>query len=134
MTTTNPMGSGNEVESAAFHVPVSGVSSSPARTGFRGKLDDIKSRSLEKVHDLQRAVGTGRDSMKTSLLNAKVSVREGASDGMTKVQTSMKTNPMLWAGIAAGSGFVLGLAGRIADARKRSRRMMPDLVIIDAMC
>jgi hypothetical protein len=134
MTTTNPMGSGNEVESAAFHVPVSGVTSAPSRTGFRGRMDNLKSRGLEKVHDVQRAVGVGRDSVKTSLLNAKVSVREGASDSMTKVQTSMKANPMLWAGIAAGSGFVLGLAGRIADARKKSRRMMPDLVIIDTTC
>src|SRR5688572_20020177 len=112
MTTTNPMGSGNEVESAAFRVPVSHQLSSPARTGFRGKLDDLKSRGLSKVHD----------------------VRDGVSGKVTKAQTSMKTNPMLWAGIAAGSGFALGLAGRIADSRRRNRRMYPDLVIIDATC
>ena len=47
---------------------------------------------------------------------------------------TMKTNPMLWAGIAAGSGFALGLAGRIADSRRKNRRMYPDLVIIDATC
>ena len=96
MTTTNPMGSGNEVESAAFHVPV---------TGFRGKLDDLKSRSLTKVHDVQ-----------------------------SSAQTSMKTSPMLWAGIAAGSGFAIGLVGRFMHWRNYHRRMTPDLVIIDATC
>jgi hypothetical protein len=117
MTTTNPMGSGNEVESAAFHVPVS-VSHQlpPARTGFRGKLDELKSRGLSKVQ------------------GARVSMRDGANGQMTKVRSSMKTKPMLWAGIAAGTGFALGLAGRIADSRRKSRRMYPDLVIIDATC
>ncbi len=96
MTTTNPMGSGNEVESAAFHVPVSHVSSPPARTGFR--------------------------------------VLSGAKGRVTKVQTSMKTSPMLWAGIAAGSGFALGLVGRFVHWRNYHRRTTPDLVIIDASC
>lgn len=91
MTTTNPMGSGNEVESAAFHVPVSHVSSPPARTGF-------------------------------------------AKGQVTKVQSSMKTSPMLWAGIAAGSGFALGLVGRFIHWRNYHRRTTPDLVIIDATC
>lgn len=110
MTTTNPMGSGNEVESAAFHVPVSHVSSPPARTGFRGTLDDLKSRGLSKVHDVQ----------------------SGAKGQVTKVQTSMKSSPMLWAGIAAGSGFALGLVGRFIHWRNDHRRTGPDLVIIDA--
>ena len=123
MTTTNPMGSGNEVESAAFHVPVSHDVSSPVRTGFRGKLDTLKSRGVSKVHDVQ-----------SSLSNVKVSVREGVSDQMTRTQTSMKTKPMLWAGVAAGAGFALGLAGRIADSRRSRRRMYPDVVIIDATC
>lgn len=124
MTTTNPMGSGNEVESAAFHVPVS-VSHQlpPARTGFRGKLDDLKSRGLSKVHDVKGSIST-----------AKVAMRDGVSGQVTKAQTSMKTKPMLWAGIAAGTGFALGLVGRIADSRRKNRRMYPDLVIIDATC
>jgi|SRR5687768_3333728 len=109
MTTTNPMGSGNEVESAAFHVPVSREIGSPVRTGFRGKLEDLKSRGLSKVQG-------------------------GVHDKVSKAQTSMKTKPMLWAGIAAGTGFALGLAGRIADSRRNRRRMTPDLVIIDATC
>ena len=121
MTTTNPMGSGNEVESAAFHAPVSQEVSSPVRTGFRGKLDTLKSRSLSKVHDVQ-----------SSLSSVKVCVREGVSEKVTQAQTSMKTKPMMWAGVAAGAGFALGLAGRIADSRRKSRRMYPDLVIIDA--
>ena len=74
-------------------------------TGFRGKLDELKTRGAEKV--------------------------QGAK---AEAQTSMKTKPMLWAGIAAGTGFAIGLAGRIADSRRNRRRMTPDLVIIDATC
>ena len=50
------------------------------------------------------------------------------------VQTSMKTRPMLWAGIAAGSGFALGLLGRFIHWRNYRRRATPDLVILDATC
>ena len=123
MTTTNPMASGNEVESVAFHAPVSHEVSSPLRTGFRGKLDTLKSRGLNKVHDVQ-----------SSIRSAQVCVREGVSEKVTRAQTSMKTKPMLWAGIAAGAGFALGLAGRIADSRRNRSRIYPDLVIIDATC
>ncbi|MGZ8730188.1 MAG: hypothetical protein ACXW5U_15310 [Thermoanaerobaculia bacterium] len=51
---------------------------------------------------------------------------------MTKVQDSMRTSPMKWAAIAAGTGFALGLIGRIADARRKHYRASPDLVIIEA--
>lgn len=115
-TTTNAMGSGAEVESAAFHPPVSIDIEETPRSGFRGKLDDLKSRSLTRVHDVQRAIGNN------------VSVQRD------RVQTSMKTNPMLWAGVAAGSGFALGLLGRFMHWRKAHRERLPDLVIIDASC
>lgn len=121
-TTTNAMGSGCEVESATFHVPVeSGVSGS--QSGFRGKLDTLKSRGLEKVHDVQRVLGERSTSIKSNV-----------SGQVDRVQTSMRTSPMLWAGIAAGSGFAIGLLGRFIHSRNDRRRAMPQLVIIEASC
>lgn len=128
MTTTNSLGSGCEVESATFHAPISGglpmdSDVSSGRSGFRGKLDGLKSLGMTKVHDVQRMIGQ-RSAMVKSNVNGQV----------TKMQTSMKTSPMLWAGIAAGSGFALGLIGRFAHWRNYHRRMTPDLIIIDASC
>jgi hypothetical protein len=69
------------------------------------KLDELKSRGLKTLHNVQ-----------------------------SKVQTSMRTTPMKWAGIAAGLGLGLGLAGRIARTRSKRLRALPELVIIDASC
>ena len=111
--------SGWEVESATLHPPVHDVS----RGGFRGRLDTLKSRGLTKVHDIQRVVADRRTSLQT-----------GAKSQVTKVQGSMRTSPMLWAGIAAGTGFALGLAGRIAQARNKRKHAIPTLVIVEAGC
>ena len=92
-------------------------------SGFRGKLDTLKSRGLSKVHDIQCALGDG-----------KVALRDGAKSQVTKVQSSMRTSPMKWAGIAAGSGFALGMIGRIARARAKRRYTMPTLVIVETSC
>lgn len=83
-----------------------------ASSGFRGKLDTWKSRGLSKVHDLQHVVAHRR----------------------ATVQDSMRTSPAKWAAIAAGTGFVLGLAGRIAEARKKRKHAMPALVIVETSC
>jgi hypothetical protein len=109
------MPSGSEVESAAWHESPHG--------GIRGRLDALKSRSLSKVHDVQ-----------TSLVTARGSVRDGAKSQVAKVQDSMRTSPMKWAGIAAGTGFALGLVGRIAQARNKRKHAMPTLVIVEASC
>jgi ElaB/YqjD/DUF883 family membrane-anchored ribosome-binding protein len=126
--TTNSMGSGCEVESATFHAPIGDIepfeSMPSGRSGFRGRLDDLKSRGMSKVHDVQRTLGDRRVALKSSL--------DGQVD---RAQTSMKTSPMLWAGVAAGSGFALGLVGRFIHWRNYHRRpATPDLVIIDATC
>ena len=118
MTTTNSLGSGCEVESATFHAPITGglPTDVSSRSGLRGKLDDLKSRGMTKVHDV-------KSTMKSNM-NGQVN----------KVQTSMKTSPMMWAGIAAGSGFAIGLLGRFMHWRNYHRRMPPDLVIIESNC
>lgn len=50
----------------------------------------------------------------------------------SRVQHSMRTQPMLWAGVAGGTGMVLGLIGRFMSWK--AKRPVPDLVIIDASC
>jgi ElaB/YqjD/DUF883 family membrane-anchored ribosome-binding protein len=153
MSTTNTMNdgseirvpSGYEVESATFHVPATGEENvtfsdvSTGRSGFRGKLDDLKSRGLDavsgKVHHLQHRLADRKTALSTSLATTKVSMRDGVTRQISNTQSSMKNSPMLWAGIAAGSGFALGLLGRYMHWRNDHRRMStPDLVIIDATC
>jgi len=133
--------SGSEVGAATLHPDVHehmhevGTSVTwPERSGMRGKLDMLKSRGLSKVQDIQRVVRDRGMTMKGSLMTAQSSMRDGARTQVTKVNDSMKTNPMLWAGIAAGTGFGIGLIGRFAHWRSRHRRMMPDLVIIESGC
>ena len=104
------------------------------RSGMRGRLDTLKSRGLSKVHDIQRVIDDRRTAVKSSALIAKSAMRDGARSGVTKVQDSMRTSPMKWAGIAAGTGFALGLIGRIADARRKHHRATPELVIIETSC
>jgi ElaB/YqjD/DUF883 family membrane-anchored ribosome-binding protein len=85
-------------------------------SGLRGRIDTWKSDAATKVNE------------------TRVAVRDGARTQMTKVETSMRTRPMLWAGVAAGTGFGLGLIGRIAQWRHKQRHAMPDIVIIEATC
>lgn len=92
-------------------------------TGIRGRLDTLKSGAVSRVHDLRRDVSESR-----------VAVRDSARTQVTKVQTSMRTSPMLWAGVAAGAGFALGLIGRVAQWRSKQRHAMPDIIIIEASC
>jgi len=166
MTTTNTMNggsdirvpSGHEVESATFHIPATGeenlsLGETSSRSGFRGrmgdmksrgmsKVDDLKSRGRMKVHEVQHLIADSKTSLQTSIANAKVSfadakvaMRDGMQRQVTTTQSSMKTSPMKWAGIAAGSGFALGLIGRYMHWRNYHRRgRTPDLVIIDATC
>ena len=101
-TTTNAMGDLTPIETV----------DSSARSGFRGRLDDLKARGLGKVYEVQRSLGERKVALKSS----------------------MKTSPMLWAGVAAGSGFALGMLGRIVQWRSKRRQAMPELVIIDATC
>ena len=109
MSTTNELGSG-WAESASFRDPLT------ERSGFRARVDEFRARSLGKV-----------SSMKSSLATRSLAVRD-------EVQTSMRTSPMLWAGIAAGSGFAIGLAGRFIQWRRQQRRRVPQLIVIEASC
>lgn len=128
---SGPGASGWEAESATLHVPVVDHTLPPRRSDIRGKfdakLDDLKSRSLSKVHDVQDMVVQRTSVMKSNL-------RSGMNDSVTKMQSSMRTSPTKWAGIAAGSGLAIGLLGRILAARSRERSRMPQLIIIETSC
>lgn len=115
--------SGYEVESARFIPDVGPVRSSSVMR----RLDELKSRSVSKVHDVQRVM-----SDRTSII--KSSARHGVTSGMSKVQSSMRNSPAKWAGIAAGSGFVLGMLGRLLRSRSERHRRMPQLIVIETGC
>ena len=103
--------SGSEVESAMFVPEVL-----PRRSDLRGRLDELKSRGLSKVSGVRRVMS------------------DRTSSSMTKVQSSMRENPVKWAGIAAGSGFALGMLGRFIHWRNDHRRHSPQLVVIETSC
>lgn len=134
--------SGYEVESAVFTPEVGRgelvSTASSGRSGVMRKLDDLKSRGLSRVHDVQRVMSDRTSMIKSnvqrSVITAKSSTRNGMNTGMMKMQSSMRTSPAKWAGIAAGSGFVLGLIGRMLHARNEHHRHMPHLVVIETSC
>ena len=94
--------------------------------GMRDTLDRWKSLGADKVHTLQRTVSERG-------LAVKSLVRDRTNDSIAKVNSSMRGNPMKWAGIAAGSGFALGMIGRLLHKRSHHRHHHEaQLVIIDA--
>lgn len=110
--------SGYEVESAMFNPDVG-----ESRSALSRKLDNLKSRTSIIKSNVQRSV-----------INAKSSARSGVSNSMMKMQSSMRNSPAKWAGIAAGSGFILGMLGRFIHARNEQQRHMPQLVVIETSC
>jgi len=145
------MPSGFEVEAATFHTPVVAeftvVTPERPEPSLKEKLNSLKSQSRVKLHEmqhvmndktavvkssLQRSMTTARSTMQRSMDQANVTVHTGLSD----MQTDMRNNPMKWAGIAAGSGFALGLLGRFVSWRTKRRHVhgMPQLVIIETAC
>ena len=122
-----PMPSGSEVESAVLHPAVGSVGTSitlPERSsGLRGRLDGLKARGQSKVHDIRSAA-----------LRTSSAVRYGTTTKVRRMQSSMRTNPMKWAGVATAAGFGLGMIGRIAHWRSRQRGSLPSLVVIETNC
>lgn len=157
------MPSGFEVEAATFHSPVvAEVVVTPERSGsdlkanVMEKLESLREQSKVKLHDVQhvvnektavmkssleRSMTTAKAQMQQSLMTAKRTVNRSVNQanatvhtGFDDMQADMRVNPMKWAGIAAGSGFAIGLIGRFIHWRNRSRHSMPQLVIIERAC
>jgi ElaB/YqjD/DUF883 family membrane-anchored ribosome-binding protein len=155
------MPSGFEVEAATFHAPVVCTperSGSDLKSNVKEKLDSLRTQSRMKLHDVQHAVNeksavmksslqhsmttaksqvqhslmTARGTMNRSMNQANTSVHTGIND----MQADMRVNPMKWAGIAAGSGFAIGLIGRFIHWRNKHRHThsVPQLVIIESAC
>lgn len=148
MTTQNPnqdllrgsvLPSGSEVESAAFRGPVDVDHQLPAAhdSGLRHKVENLKSRGVVAIQTLQHRVVDRSQNLKRSLstrvASTNASMRDGVQNRMSQVQTSMRTQPIMWAGIAGGTGMALGLLGRFMQWRNH-RRVVPDLVIIETAC
>jgi hypothetical protein len=49
----------------------------------------------------------------------------------SKVNGQLRAKPAVFAGIAAGLGFALGLTGRIARHRREARKQLPALLVIE---
>lgn len=60
-------------------------------------------------------------------------MRERTASRVAKVQSSMQANPAKWVGIAAGSGFILGMLGRLLRSRGERHRHIPQLIVIETM-
>jgi ElaB/YqjD/DUF883 family membrane-anchored ribosome-binding protein len=138
--------------------PVHTSSNLNSSGGMKEKLNQLKTQGRMKLHDMQHVIDdkttvmkgslqrsvalaktnvrisvmTARSTMQRSMDQANTSVHTGLSD----MQADMKVNPMKWAGIAAGSGFAIGLIGRFVHWRNKHRHVhsMPQLVIIESAC
>jgi hypothetical protein len=61
-------------------------------------------------------------------------VRPRMMEMKSKVNGQLHAKPALFAGIAAGLGFALGLTGRIARYRRRALKRTPAWVVIEGAC
>lgn len=126
--------------------------------GMKEKLSQLKSQGRMKLHDvqhviddkttvmkssLQRSMALAKTNVRTSVMTARSTMERQMNQantslhtGLNDIQTDMKVNPMKWAGIAAGSGFAIGLIGRFMHWRNKHRHVhgMPQLVIIERAC
>lgn len=140
-------------------MPVHTSSNMNAGGGMKEKLEQLRMQGRAKLHDVQHVIDdkttvmkssmersmtlaknnvrqqvmTARSTMERSMNKASTSVHTGIND----IQADMKVNPMKWAGIAAGSGFAIGMIGRFVhwrNNRHRHSHAMPQLVIIESAC
>jgi ElaB/YqjD/DUF883 family membrane-anchored ribosome-binding protein len=77
---------------------------------------------------------TKLQSVRPRVMEMKSKVAENANGVVTKVNGQLHAKPALFAGIAAGLGFALGLAGRIARHRRRAMKNVPAWVVVEGVC
>ncbi|MFZ2493134.1 MAG: hypothetical protein WA208_16755 [Thermoanaerobaculia bacterium] len=93
-------------------------------------VDTLKHEMRTRAGLLKREMAKRRERTKRSMARVQVSARENVALQRNRMNDSMRTEPMKWAGIAAGSGLVLGLLGRYAHWR--STRPTPQVVVIES--
>lgn len=101
------------------------------------KIDTVRTTTMERVAEMKSTVNEKVADLKVAATDKMTMLRGDAQNTATQVQTDMRVNPMKWAGIAAGTGFGLGLIARIMDHRKHKhvrRHNVPQLVIIESSC
>ena len=135
MRDTVAMPSGLEVESARLHMPSDGGQhiSGMTHSGWREKLDTMKSRSLSTLTSARSTVMSRVTAAKPVAQRGVDTVRSGIRGSMMKVQNNLRMNPAKWAGIAMGAGFTAGLLGRI-KLHRSLHRSMPEVLVISAAC
>jgi ElaB/YqjD/DUF883 family membrane-anchored ribosome-binding protein len=107
------------------------------RTTTMERVAEVKSTVNERVADLKTTANQKMAELKVTANDKMTALRSDAEIKATEVQSDMRVNPMKWAGIAAGTGFGLGLIARIMDHRKHKhvrRQNVPQLVIIESSC
>ncbi len=113
--------SGFEVGSASLHMPTSAGEMPPhieSRT-WKEKLVAFPRERIAKARP------------KIEHLRSTATVK--MNDLSTNLRQQLRSKPAMWAGIAAGAGLALGIAGRIARHR-RADKSLPTLVIIEGTC
>jgi ElaB/YqjD/DUF883 family membrane-anchored ribosome-binding protein len=82
---------------------------------------------------MENQVHTSRLEDSKQWMNSKMhQIKPAVQNAGMKVQQQMRSNPALWAGIAAGVGFAAGFAGRVARHRMRHRNDVDAFVILEA--
>ena len=84
-------------------------------------VEALKARSITTADTLKREATIRKQQLKSSMADAQVTARREMDTQVVKMQRSMRTEPMMWAGIAAGSGMALGLIGRYIHWRNTRR-------------
>jgi hypothetical protein len=70
-------------------------------------------------------------SVKTRAAEVKPMVSARVRSLSSGVQQKLRAKPAMWAGVAAGAGFGLGMMGRLMRHRMH-RDVMPTLIIVEA--
>lgn len=124
MDTNINVPSGLEVESARLHTPA--IDFEPhidEAGGFRSRLEGWKTRGTTTLTE-----------WKTSVMTKSNDAKSAVSSLGPRLQLQMRADPKKWAGIAAGAGVALGLAGRYLRHRAHVNARRPQVVIIHGAC